>query len=340
MSSFNSKIIKIDSSTADIYLNSYGTKFITSFDPITVLPHQSILYSLQTVNVPYSYYSVNQNNQYLDLYENVSGAQRTRTIIIPQGNYSATQYQTVLLSLLNSSFITYTMSYNIIQNKYTIGISTPYTLVRFLYHSGTNASLSNYKFLGFRKEDIQISTISNVISTNAVVMSDIYYLQLKSDLGNVVLSNQGDDLILEIIPIPTQPFSFIHHKGNDNNKFLLSDRSLSHIMISLLDNNNNEVDLNGVTFHITIKIDIVNNDDNKIPYSMGRPNNDNDNGTNQEPSNTFEMIKQQPTIIQNASLEKYPMMSNNDFIDLYHIQEMIADEERLKRKSKYKKNKI
>ena len=174
LSKFKSKLIRIDSSKGTEYLNNYKSSFSYAFDPISTDANESIIYSLINISIPYSYYSTNKHNQYLDVAETINNVTIIRNLIIPAGNYSALTYKDELLSLLNTTTKTYDIKYNKVQNRYTIAIITPNTVSILLFDTGANNKESCYKFLGFNKVDVNISH-NPLLSTNCVTMSDILF---------------------------------------------------------------------------------------------------------------------------------------------------------------------
>jgi hypothetical protein len=267
----------------------------------------------------------------LDLQEHYSAQAHPRTIAIPEGNYSSQQYLNMLITALNSGYVSYAMTYSNIQNVYSIKVLTSNATSTLLFATGANKSKSNYKFLGFNCEDVFVGS-SPVFSQNCVVMSDIYYLQLKTDLGDGLLSPDGSDSILEVIELPTQPYTFIHHKPINLNKFILNSKVLDQIRITLIDNHNRIVDLNSVPFSAILKIEIIDNKTHNIPYSTGRVNED-----SQQPENptNLELISRQPDII---SMPK--PLPVNDLVDWFNIQKMLQelDLQKMKKKLTKKQN--
>ena len=118
--------------------------------------------------------------------------------------------------------------------------------------------------------DVHISH-NAILSTNCVTMSDIYYLQLITDLDTTTtLISDGTDGILETINIPSQPFSILQHTPIEINRYLLPQKTLRAINISLLDNFNNQLNLNGLPFYCVIKIEIINNELYRLPITQHR----------------------------------------------------------------------
>ena len=305
LSKFKSKLIRIDSSKENEYLNDYKTSFVYDFDPITTDNNESIVYSLLSISIPYSYYSVNKYNQYLDISETINNVTNIRNTVIPAGNYTSMTYATTLLAILNNVHITYNITYNKTQNRYNISIVTPNCTAIFLFKTGANHDTCNYKFLGFDKKDININSVA-MLSTNCVTMSDIYYLQLKTDLDSTTtLISDGTDNILETINIPTQPFTILQHTPIEINRYLLPQKMLRSINMSLCDNNNNELNLNGLPFYCVIKIEIINNEAYRLPIMQGRER-------TEEQFKPTEQSKPQPINI-------------SDLIDYNNIMQMMQD---------------
>ena len=320
---YRSKIIKIDSSNVSFYNNNYLTSFLTHFENIDCENNESIIYSLQSVQIPYSFYSVNQYNSYMDICETINATTSYRCINIPHGNYNVYEYANMLKSLMNNTHITYTITYIKPQNKYMISCDEA---AIFLYESGVNSHRSNYKFLGLIDSDIHINNTPQY-SQCCITMNDIYYLQLKSDLGSNYISNDETENILEIIPISPAPYAFIQHTPTNDNKFLLTTKYLNTISISLTDNHGRALDLNNLPFYITIKIDILNNDTSGIPYAtdlreMGDVNSD--------VKTNLEYITENPSIVSKSSSQA--PLNLTDLIEYNNIQKMIL-------KEKYKKTK-
>lgn len=333
---FNSKIIKIDSSKAHQYLNSYNTSFTFIVDPPICVAHDEVIvYSLLNVWIPYSFYSVSKYNQYLDVGETVNGLATTRTVVFPAGNYNTYDWAKVFSATLSTAKIQYTCVYNRNNNRYTVACSAGASAV-FFFASGPNASASCYKLMGFPQTDTPITSVG--VLTGCVTMNDIYYFQIKSDLGdaNIFLTGDGYDSLLEVIPVSAEPLAFVSYAPFVPNKFIVHNNSINAIRISLIDNYGRDVNLNGIPFLLTIKIDIISPEDAGVTRSMGR----NAEGKaeqiipDQEKTN-LQMIQENPGIIMRPKTTNNGL-SMNDYIEYTLIQKMLQKE---KRKEKMKKSK-
>ena len=263
---FNTKILKIDSSKATHYYNAEKTAFNFQLEqPIAVASSHSIIFSLTNAYIPYSFYSLNGNNCHLDVEETIFGpvpTTTTRTITIPFGNYSATDFGRVLTQLLSNSQIGYTLVYQKINNTYSI-VTTGNA--KFLFQTGPNHATSCHMFLGLPQLDTIINT--SVFYGGCITMNDIFYFQIKTDIGasdNFMTSDSAVG-ILEIIPISESPLRFISHNPINPVKFMLMSSSINNVKIALQDNLGRAVDLNGIPFLLTIRLDVIQNPEEDIP---------------------------------------------------------------------------
>jgi len=316
---YKSKILKIDSSKATQYYNAQQTSFLFQLEaPISVTNSETIVYSLTNAYIPYSFYSVNINNCMLDIQETYTGVLQSSTTIrrfikLPYGNYNANDFMRMLLSLLNvTNNIHYTIIYNKISNTYSISSSLNTDSV-FLFQSGLHALQSCHTFLGFPQLDTIIN--STPFQTGCITMNDIYYFQIKSDIGsgiNFMMSDNSDG-ILDVVPIADQPMSFITYNPINPSKFLLLNNSLNSIKIGLTDNHNRIVDLNGIPFLLTIKIDIIDSVENGMHVGNGR-----DDMVQDHEKTNLEYFMEKPALVQPAAT-----INIQDLVEYNLIQKML-----------------
>lgn len=335
MSKYQSKIIKVDSSSATSYNNQYNTMFLYSFDQIAIDQDHSFIFSLQNFVCPYTFYGVNRYNQYLDVRQTVGNVSIDRTIVIPAGNYNAYDFATTLQTLLNAdnSNITYQISYLKTQNRFKLTNTTVNATALFRFLSGPNNNEACYTLLGFDKQDITLNYGFPLLSTICASMNDIFYLQLKTNLdNNITLSSNGTDGILQIIPINSQPFGFITYEIEDNTKkFLLPQKTISNIEVSLTDNYDRPINLNGKPFYFTIKIDIIRNDDFQIPYSKDARQESNSMQTQADLNNLQYLNNNPENLILPTPTEPINL---SDMLDYLNLQKMIQKQNNKKKKSK------
>lgn len=184
---FRTKILQIDSSKAKKYYNDEGTAFSFQLEtPISVTSAESIVYSLVSAYIPYSFYSVNGNNNWLDIKEEQTGPNAlptsVRSVQIPDGNYSAFEFGRVLLALLNTGSVKYEVTYNKNSNTFLITVVSTAWRSTFLFETGEHASRSIHTFLGCPVVDIAFTQVPK--QTGLVTMNDLYYFQIRTDIGS------------------------------------------------------------------------------------------------------------------------------------------------------------
>ena len=339
---FKTKLIKIDSEKASQYLNEYKTNFLFTVDPpICVGNDEVIVYSLLNAWIPYSFYSVNQYNQYLDVSTTVNTSYNQHTIIIPSGNYSAYDFAKVVTSELNEAFgythNEFKIVYNKINNTFSIYFqvaSDSHAQAKFHFSTGPNSRRSCHKLMGCSTNDLLISPS---VSTGIIFMNDIAYFQIKTDIGESNTVITGDDLgnLLDIIPVSSEPLSYISYSPFQPNKFLLHNTNLNGIKIALIDNMGRDVNLNGVPFLLTIKIDLVTPEEAGIPKSLGRDAEEVQEFQGQQGKTNLQIISENPSIIARPA-EQNPL-SLSDWIEYNLINKELA---KVNKQMKSKKNKI
>lgn len=328
MSQYRSKILKLDSSKASTYYNQYKTSF--SFDvnpPLSVSSDQVLVYSLLNAWIPYSFYAVNKYNQYLDVSETINGVTSTRTVLFPAGNYSANDWARTFTISMSTQNIKYACTYNRNNNRFVMSTSLN-TSSTFLLATGPNASTSCRKLLGLDKVDTIVDY--DGILTGLVTMNDIYYFQIKTNIGDSASFITADetDSILEIIPVSSEPLSFISYSPYQPNKFLLHSNSLTDIRISLVDNYGREVNLNGIPFIITIKVDIIEPEDAGMKKPIGRGAEMPD-----QSKTNLQLFNENPRLI-NTNIPAKHGVNLQDYIEYNLINEMLAKVRNKKRSKK------
>lgn len=338
---YQSKIIKIDSSKATSYANSEKTKFTYTFDQIAVDNEHSILFSLSSFVCPYSFYGCNKHNQYFDYTEIHEGQETVKQKIIVAGNYSAVQFANVLKNMLNENNnpVQYNVEYNLILNRFKFFITSPNSSCTFNFLTGENNNESCYSLFGFDKADVTFTDTQPLLSTMVVSMNDIYYLQLKTDLVNtLVVDSEGNDSIMQVIPINCQPNGFISLQADQFSRFMIYSKCLSSIEVELLDNYGRSINLNGRPFYFTIKLDFIENEKHGIPNGVDPRQIANSNEYIPDDELTPLQYMYKYNITGNAPRQVEPV-NMKDFIEYQQIQEMLKKLERKKKNKNKNKNK-
>ena len=205
-----------------------------------------IYISLQKASIPNTFYNINSSNNILDITTDILLRET-----IPEGNYNINQ----LISYLKSILPTFTIDYNVINNK----CSFSYTSAWIIMSSSTLLSV-----LGFN-ESSETQSVSNGLGSyqiqpphccNLVTVKTINIVTNLST-NNINKAIPHNNSILCSIPVNVSPYSMIQYENNNNFRTNLFVNSLCMLNIKLVDDLGNIINLNGAHYSMTFQIDII-----------------------------------------------------------------------------------
>lgn len=320
---YNTKILHIDSNRGSNY-NAFKTAFWYQFDEISIMPDESIIYTFLNASIPYSWYATNEYNSYLDINENGN----LRTIQMPYGNYSASDYALTLLAVLNynNNAVQYTIAYNKINNKYLISCNSTAT---FLFNSGAHHLTNNAAFMGYTRDaDV---TINNVpILSGMVTMNDIYNVIIKANICDMdIIKADLTDKIMQIIPVSSKPYAIINYAPNNTIKFKIDTPTLSGMQIELTDDKGNQLNLNNIPYSFNIQIDVIKN---PTKITNAREYADKLVTNTQSQPYSIDLLPRIPTTLQQIPMPKpVQIMDTDEYKELMAINKLLEQY-----KTKYK----
>lgn len=196
------------------------------------------------VQIPFTFYAINANNNQLDFNDNTATLQ---SAIIPPGNYTADELVLEIQTEMNALFAGFTVSYDSKTLKYTWVNASNFEMLI----SGTMAP-----FLGILADS---GVTNNFVGQGAIDIGGPNYLFIKSNklvrpkiykpIDNVV-----NDNILYKVPLATGPGTVVSDK-NIETSFALkygANQIIDTIDFKLEDPDGNTVDLNGVNWSMTL----------------------------------------------------------------------------------------
>jgi len=236
--------------------NSGSSGRFTLFESIEAGDFEVLGVRLTSATIPNSWsnLSTTNNNNKITFLENTT----EYTITIPDGSYSIDELTSEIKSLMetaNSGAITYSFSYNEINNKLTISSnSATTTTIKF---SLTN---SPRRFLGFTGIDKTLSSSSSLISDRAVDITDTQnsiYIRLPN-LSNqkVIESSTGRySNIIAHIPVELSRNTFFTYEPSNPFEMELTQKSISSIEIAITYQDEEDiVEFNKADWEINLEI--------------------------------------------------------------------------------------
>ena len=192
--------------------------------------------------VPNAFYLVNQYNNILYI--------NSVAYTIPSGNYNASNLMTTLLNLLPASF---SITYSSIFQKYTISSTSTFTI------SYLNSSIS--RIMGLNRTSDMVGVLANdkytVTLPNCVNFLPTARLNVRSSilqLENFQSNDSSSDILLSLQNNASQN-GVITYTNRSNLKYHVDLECVNEIDIRVTDDSNRELDFNGVSWFLTLRVD-------------------------------------------------------------------------------------
>ena len=192
--------------------------------------------------VPNAFYLVNQYNNILFI--------NSVAYTIPSGNYNASNLMTTLLNLLPASF---SITYSSIFQKYTISSTSTFTI------SYLNSSIS--RIMGLNRSSDMVGVLANdkytVTLPNCVNFLPTARLNIRSSILQLenFQSNDGSSDILLSLQNNASQNGVITYTNTSNLKYHVDLECVNEIDIRITDDSNRELDFNGVSWFLTLRVD-------------------------------------------------------------------------------------
>jgi hypothetical protein len=170
---------------------------------------------------------------------------QNQTYFIPYGNYDATTFLTYIQSILSS----FTITFNTINNKFTLSNSTNFTI---------NTGSTIYEVMGFNNKTTYTPTLTNgqyvltlPYTCNFNGLQNINILLTSINTKNVDSYSKSNSNIIQSVQIPLYCNQILFQKTLENS-FNFTQEMMDDIRIELRDDLNNLINLNNQHFNITL----------------------------------------------------------------------------------------
>lgn len=247
------------------YINSYfrtansasssDFHFYLDIDPLSEYDRISIL----DASIPKSNYAVISPHNTFDVIED-SG---TRTITLPEGNYSRRGFKNVIEPLLNGNLdgYVYTVNYDNIRStvdtgKYTFAVTGGIIQPTFVFDHGM------WNNMGFNKSTSYAFSGGTLTAPNVMNFRSQDTFFILSD----IVQNRGDNVLAHIISNQNEDFEHVNFKNHSVYEYSkdFSKMSSNVYHFRIVNESLDPIDLNGVDCFFTLMIYKKNNIDNLI----------------------------------------------------------------------------
>jgi hypothetical protein len=209
--------------------------FFTLFESIDLNDNEIMTAKIVSATFPNSWYNLSNTSKNNTLSFKETGDSQYKIITIPNGSYDIYELTTEIKTLLeaqSTNTLTYTFTYNEINNTLTIKNSNP-TVYNTTFDFTTETSCR--RFLGFLSNIISITDNNGIISNRAIDITDTQNsIYVRTNLSNnkVIESSTGKySNILAHIPVPLSRNAFFVYDPMSPFEMELSQTSLSNLQI-------------------------------------------------------------------------------------------------------------
>ena len=210
-----------------------------SKNDIIIKPHnfdRVTSFKIKKIIVPYTFYTINSNNNVLTIFKN--GDTVDRSITITNGDYSLAQFITELktkLDALAGPPQTYTITDNDVTHKLTIAQNSSTFIIR-----GKSSSLN--RVMGFTNVDTSNAishTASNIYNLSGTHFIKVHSNQLTKYDTKIRTSGAGGNDLLLTIPLSKYQFGdLVYYEPKNDYLFDYHSHAESNIDIILRDDEN------------------------------------------------------------------------------------------------------
>lgn len=244
----------LDSQNASLNLSKSHLFFYLD-EPVTVLPGHYIFLSVLDCLIPVSFYQ--QKN--VSLGGSINS--QNFNFILPDGNYTANEMTSTINNLFTTASLSCTMSYSKITNKFT-----------FTANNGAVIILNDSSFLrqfGFsEKQHTGTTTLTSDLVVDLMPTKNVYIKINNLSIGNS--KNGSSTKVVAKVPITEGRNGIVNYLAHSNISSELYDTKLDLIEIILCNDNDEEIDFNGVPFSLSLGIVF----DSRLEYTNKMKTND------------------------------------------------------------------
>lgn len=232
----------------------------TLFENIIASEDEVLGVSLVSATIPNSFYNLSNNNQNNKLKFKETGDTDFIILTIPSGSYDILELSSKIKELLEANStnnLTYTFTYDEVNNTLNIKNSNP-----TVYNTTFDFTIENScrRFLGFKSQEISITTTNGITSDRAVDITDTrnsIYIRLPNLSNSKVMESSSGKFsnIIAQVPVSLSRNTFFIYEPPVEFICELSQKQINSIDINITYQNETEaVNFENADWEINLKI--------------------------------------------------------------------------------------
>lgn len=234
--------------TLEIYLNSKSSnKQNSTADCFFHIPHidinknEKVYVAVRNATIPYSWFNINSNNNKIV----INTLLFSEIFYLDEGNYNVNTLADEIFAKTGLS-ATYLKS----KNKFSFSFSGSFTI---------EETSNCFELLGLSNKT-HISTndiIESDLGVNLFTVRQIYVTSNNFILNNINSSTHSNANILCSVQVTGNPNSIIHYENTSSKHLIHHLDNITNLHISLIDQDGNILELNGINWSMTLQIYII-----------------------------------------------------------------------------------
>jgi hypothetical protein len=215
-----------------------------------------IQFSIPYAVIPVSFYTINQNNNQLNILEN----NISKSVSFPEGNYNAStfiaQFKTLLGSQWNLTLNTFNSIFKVTNSSNSFTFYKTSTLTSVMgFSTDLNSSLNN------GVHTLVLTRCCNFLPLPRICLRCSELLTNNNMIGS---NNKASDLVISI-PNNAKPNGQICYQNQTQVKSLYKGHNLNRIVFSITDDDGNFINFNGISSFFVLQFDIFRQFVPKLP---------------------------------------------------------------------------
>jgi len=244
-------------SSANAFKNLGVSEHLFFFDDtIHCAPNIGMTLSLTSLQFCNSQYTVNDNNNKIDLRFSAGGAYSSTMITVPSGFYSQSSFAAEVQSLMNAAFVQnhIVITFNFKTGKFSLRAADNETHFLGIYREGTTC----FDPLGFPRSTSVVPAVDGLLimpqPCDFSGLNSIYFEMLNIPVNALDSRTGGRSSVLARVNVDAETGQFVYYTDESNTRLRLNLKTLNVFHCRLSDRHGAPIDFNGIGWECSLLV--------------------------------------------------------------------------------------